>query len=86
LSAEDIAETAIRIGARAVTLGLGESPRDRSLPRELRQLRSLLPRKVAVFVEGAAAAAHRSVTDEIGATIVSDLPTFRAQLHALRRS
>lgn len=84
LSAEDIAETAIRIGARAVTLGLGESPRDRGLPRELRRLRTLLPRKVAVFVEGAAAAAHHGVTDEIGATIVSDLPAFRAQLRTLR--
>ncbi len=84
LPAEDIAETATRIGARAVALSLADAPGDRVVPRELRRLRKLLPRNVSIVVEGAAADAHRGVIREIRATLVRDLPALRATLRSLR--
>jgi DNA-binding transcriptional MerR regulator len=80
LPAAEIAETAARIGARAVLLSLGTAPTDRVLPRELRQLRGLLARDVNILVEGAGGNGQRGVSREIGATIVRDLPALRAWL------
>jgi DNA-binding transcriptional MerR regulator len=80
LPATEIAETAAHIGARAVLLSLGTAPTDRVLPRELRQLRGLLPRDVNILVEGAGGNGQRGVSREIGAMIVRDLPALRAWL------
>lgn len=85
LPAEDIVETAVHTGARAVALSLGAAAGDRIVTRELRRLRALLPGDVAILVEGAAADAYRGVIRETGATVLRDLPALRMRLHALRR-
>jgi len=80
LSAQEIAEIASHIGARVVVLSLGLIPSDRVLPRELRQLRSLLPAAITIIAEGPGAEAHPGVLREIGAMIVRDVPALRARL------
>jgi DNA-binding transcriptional MerR regulator len=80
LSAQAIAEIAGHIGVRVVVLSLGPIPSDRVLPRELRQLRSLLPSAITIMAEGPGAEAHPGVLREIGATIVRDVPALRARL------
>ena len=84
LPAEDIAEAAAHARARAVTVSLGATPNDRIVPHELRRLRTLLPRDVAIVVEGAAAETHRGVIREIGASVLRDVPTLLLRLRALR--
>lgn len=84
LPADDIAEAATRIGARAVAVGLGAAAGDRAIPRELRRLRALLPPGVAILAEGAAADAHRGVLAEIDADAPGDPALLRARLRALR--
>jgi MerR family transcriptional regulator, light-induced transcriptional regulator len=84
LPADDIAEAATRVGARAVAVGLGAAAGDRAIPRELRRLRALLPSGVAILAEGAAADAHRAVLAEIDAVAPGDLALLRARLRALR--
>jgi uncharacterized protein YecE (DUF72 family) len=74
LPAEDIAEARRRRARAPSTLSLGATPGDRITPRELRRLRTLLPRDVAIVVEGAAAEAHRGVLREIGASVLRDVP------------
>lgn len=85
LPAEAIAETAVRTGARAVTLSLGDLTSDRLVPRELRRLRSLLPPGVAILVEGASDA-NRGVLREIDAIVVRDPAALRAWLRAPRET
>jgi methylmalonyl-CoA mutase cobalamin-binding subunit len=84
LPAEETVDAAAIVGARAVALSIGTAASDRLIPRELRRLRALLPANVAILVEGAAADAHRAVLGEIGASVLRDTPTVRAQLRALQ--
>jgi DNA-binding transcriptional MerR regulator/methylmalonyl-CoA mutase cobalamin-binding subunit len=84
LPADDIAEAAAQARARAVALSLGSLPGDRTTPRELRRLRTLLPGDVALVVEGRAAEAHQRVLREIGASVLRDVPALLAQLRTLR--
>jgi hypothetical protein len=84
LPAEETVDAAAIVGARAVALSLGTATSDRLIPRELRRLRAQLPVEVAILVEGAAADAHRAVLDEIGASVLRDTQTVRAQLRALQ--
>jgi DNA-binding transcriptional MerR regulator/methylmalonyl-CoA mutase cobalamin-binding subunit len=84
LPAEDIADAATQVRARAVTLSLGATPGDRVTPRELRRLRTLLPDGVALVVKGSGAEAHRRVLGEIGAPVLRDVPSLLAQLRTLR--
>jgi methylmalonyl-CoA mutase cobalamin-binding subunit len=83
LPAEEVAEAAALLEARAVALSLGSAAGDRLIPRELRRLRALLAADVAILVEGSAADAHRAVLGEIGATVLRDTPALRARLRAL---
>lgn len=83
LPAEEAAEAAALLEARAVALSLGAATGDRLIPRELRRLRALLADDVAILVEGSAADAHRAVLGEIGATVLRDTPSLRARLRAL---
>lgn len=83
LRAEDTVDAVALVDARAVALSLGTVAGDRLVPRELRRLRTLLPADVAILVEGAAADAHRAVLGEIGASVLRDTATVRAQLRAL---
>ncbi|HEX6536483.1 MAG TPA: MerR family transcriptional regulator [Gemmatimonadaceae bacterium] len=84
LPAEDIAETALHAGARAVALSLGTAAGDRVVTRELRRLRALLSADVAVLVGGASADAYQGVARQTGATVLRDLPDLRARLRSMR--
>jgi DNA-binding transcriptional MerR regulator len=83
LPAEAIAETTARVHARAVALSLGASASDRVIPRELRQLRELIPAHVPILVEGAAVTAHRGILREIGAVVAPDGAALRERLRAM---
>ena len=83
VSAEEIADIAIQIGARAVLLSLGVVPSDRVLPRELRHLRALLPRSVTIIAEGPGADANSGVLRQVQAGIVRDPAQLRARLKAV---
>ena len=86
LPAEDIAEAAARTRARAAALSVVFPAGDAALGDELRRLRAVLPKDVALVVGGAAASAYSEVLDEIGAARLTDLDAFRAQLRTLRRA
>jgi MerR family transcriptional regulator, light-induced transcriptional regulator len=86
LPAEDIAEAAARTRARAAALSVVFPTGDVALGDELRRLRAVLPKGVALLVGGAAASAYSGVLDEIGAARLTDLEAFRAQLRTLRRA
>lgn len=84
LPAEDIAETVIHAGAAAVALSLGAVAGDRVVTREIRRLHALLPRHVAILIDGAAADAYRGAIRETGATVLRDLTALRTRLRTLR--
>jgi DNA-binding transcriptional MerR regulator/methylmalonyl-CoA mutase cobalamin-binding subunit len=85
LSAEDIADAATSIRARAVTLSLAYPPSDRALRHEIHRLRSLLPKTVVLLVEGAASSTYAGAIDETGSEHVADLAAFRTRLATMRR-
>jgi methanogenic corrinoid protein MtbC1 len=85
LSAEDIAEAAASTRARAVTLSLAYPPNDRTVRQEVHRLRSLLPRRVVLMVEGAASSTYADAIDETGSEHVADLAAFRARLATMKR-
>jgi DNA-binding transcriptional MerR regulator len=84
LPAEDIAAAAHAKAATAVALSLVFPPDDPLLLDEIRRLRRLLDRRVALVVGGRAAAAYRSVLDEVGAILAADFSDFRRLLGELR--
>jgi MerR family transcriptional regulator, light-induced transcriptional regulator len=84
LPAEDVAETAASVGARAVALSLGAPSGDRVVSGEFRRLRALLPPAVEILVSGAGPGAPRGVLREIGASVLPDLRALRARLRALQ--
>jgi DNA-binding transcriptional MerR regulator len=86
LPPEAIAELAAQLGARGVALSLGTFAGDRAIPRELRRLRLLVPRDVAILIGGPAADASRRVLREIGAEVVRDAVALRSRLRTLRES
>jgi methanogenic corrinoid protein MtbC1 len=73
LPAEDIAEAARKLRARAVGLSLVHPAGDASVNEELCRLRSLLPRSTLLIAGGAASAGHAAVLEEIGAQRITDL-------------
>jgi len=73
LPADDIAEAARKLRARAVGLSLVHPAGDVSVNEELRRLRSLLPRSMVLIAGGAASAGYAAVLDEIGAQRIPDL-------------
>jgi methylmalonyl-CoA mutase cobalamin-binding subunit len=83
LPAEETVDAAKILGVRAVALSLGAAAGARLVPRELRRLRELLPAEIAIFVEGAAADALRTVLGEIGASVLRDTTAVRGHLRAL---
>lgn len=84
LPAEDIAAAAHFKAATAVALSLVFPPDDRLLVDEIRRLRRLLDRRIALVVGGRAAGAYRTVLDEVGAVLVPDFASFRRLLGELR--
>lgn len=73
LPADDIAQAARKLRARAVGLSLVHPAGDVSVNEELRRLRSLLPRSVVLIAGGAASPGYAAVLDEIGALRITDL-------------
>jgi DNA-binding transcriptional MerR regulator/methylmalonyl-CoA mutase cobalamin-binding subunit len=84
LTAEDIAEAAVRTRASAVALSLVYPAGDPAVAHELRRLRALLPPRVATLAGGAAAPTYRVPMDETGTHLIGDLGELRAALRALR--
>lgn len=84
LPAEDVAEAARALRARAVALSLTHPPNDKAVAPEMRRLATLLPGTTALLVGGAAATAYASVLDEVGAERIPGLPALRARLETLR--
>jgi methanogenic corrinoid protein MtbC1 len=69
--------------ARAVGLSIVYQEWPYGLEAELRKLRILLPREVALFIGGRAVPAYRSVLNDIEAIQVNDLSNFCAALDML---
>ena len=86
LPAEDIAEAATRMRARAVALSIVHPRGGPALEDELRRLARALPEGVVLVVGGAASTAHRALLDTIGAIRLDDLAHFREHLRVLRRA
>jgi MerR family transcriptional regulator, light-induced transcriptional regulator len=85
LSAEDIAEAAVGMRARAVALGVGDGVGRSALGDEFRRLARALPKDVALLVGGAASPAYSAVLDEIGAVRLNDLADLRVRLRMLQK-
>jgi DNA-binding transcriptional MerR regulator/methylmalonyl-CoA mutase cobalamin-binding subunit len=86
LPAEDIAEAALAIRARAVALSIVHPSSDRGLASELRRLRLLLPRSTAILAGGTAVPSYSAVLEEIHAERLDDLRALRARLRAAKRT
>jgi DNA-binding transcriptional MerR regulator/methylmalonyl-CoA mutase cobalamin-binding subunit len=84
LPAEEIAAAAQSKGATAVALSIVFPPDDRLLPDEIRRLRRLLDRHIALVVGGRAARDYRAVLEEVGARHAPDFGAFRRILGELR--
>jgi DNA-binding transcriptional MerR regulator/methylmalonyl-CoA mutase cobalamin-binding subunit len=84
LPAEDIAAAAHWKAATAVALSLVFPPDDRLLADEIRRLRRLLDRHIALVVGGRAARDYRTVLEEVGALQAPGFATFRRILGELR--
>ena len=82
--ADDIAEMLEHVGARVLAVSVAAAAGNRTVPRELRRLRTLLPSRVDMLVIGPSANAHRSVLGETGATPLIGLAMLRTRLRALR--
>lgn len=80
LPAEDIAEAARKLRVRAVGLSLVHPAGDVSVTEELRRLRSLLPRSIALIAGGVASGGYAAVLGEIGAQRITDLNVLVATL------
>lgn len=84
LPAEEIAVAAVETRARAVALSIVYPVGDPAVGHELRRLRALLPKGVALIAGGVASAGYRAVLEEIGATPLDSLVELRAWLRARR--
>ena len=71
-------------GAKAIGLSIIYPTDDPHLTNELRKLRRGIHEHVALFVGGSGANAYDPILNAIGAVRISDMPTFRAELEALR--
>ena len=83
LPADDIAEAARKLRARAVGLSLVYPAGDASVNGELRRLRSLLPRATLLIAGGTASAGHAAVLEEIGARRITDLNALAETLREI---
>jgi methanogenic corrinoid protein MtbC1 len=84
LPAEEIIGCAVQNEAKAIGLSIVYPTDDPHLANELRKLRRGIQEHVALFVGGSGASAYDPVIRAIGAVKINDMPTFRAELEALR--
>ncbi len=80
LPAQDIAEAALRSGARAVALSAIFPPNDGRVLGELLDLRAELDPSIDIFVGGPAARPHAERLRPAGVEFVDDLPSLRRRL------
>jgi len=80
----EIAGAAMQNGARAVLLSIVYPADDRWLPRDLIQLRKLLPPSVEIVAGGRSARAYADVLKEIGAIVPEGLEELSAYLEQVR--
>lgn len=83
LPAEEIAAAAQTNASRAVALSIVLAD-DAHVKNELVKLRQLLPENIALMVGGRSAAHYSDVLQQIGATRLPDLQSFRIELESLR--
>ncbi len=84
LPAEEIVGCVGQNGAKAIGLSIIYPTDEPHLANELRKLRRGIHEHVALFVGGSGANAYDPVINSIGAVKINDMPTFRAELEALR--
>ena len=84
LPVEEIVRCAGQNGAKAIGLSIVYPTDDPYLANELRKLRRGIQEHVTLFVGGSGASAYEPVIRAIGAVQIDDMPTFRAELEALR--
>lgn len=84
LPAEEIARAAVRSEALAVALSIVYPADDPQLPVELRRLRRFIPASTSLLVGGRSAGAYHEVIKDIGATLITDLPSLSSELESLR--
>jgi DNA-binding transcriptional MerR regulator/methylmalonyl-CoA mutase cobalamin-binding subunit len=84
LPAAEIAGAAIQNQARAVALSLVYPPDDGALPRELANLRRLLPAEVRILAGGRAVQAYEEALDRAGAQRLGSLDRLSQALDELR--
>ncbi|MBL9127711.1 MAG: cobalamin-dependent protein [Verrucomicrobiales bacterium] len=80
----EIAGAALQNGARAVLLSIVYPADDRRLPKDLAQLRKLLPESIEVVVGGRAARAYGAALKEIGAIVPDGLEELGDLLEEMR--
>lgn len=85
LPAGDIARAAREAQVQALALSLVYPGEDPKMARELRQLRSDLPRTIPILVGGAAARAYRKTLTSIGAVILESMGDLHETLPTLAR-
>ncbi|MCC6489053.1 MAG: cobalamin-dependent protein [Candidatus Hydrogenedentes bacterium] len=80
LPAEEIVTAARTVKARVVALSIVYPNDDPMMLPALRKLRKTLPAETAVVAGGQAAADYEAALREIGAVLVADMPSWRAEL------
>lgn len=85
LPADEIANAARRVQARAVALSVIFPPDDPHLGREFQSLRRFLPGEVPIIVGGQACGGYEPALREIGAVLLPDTRAFREALAQLRQ-
>ena len=84
LPSEEIAGAARQRQAKVVALSMVYPADNPAIEQEMRQLRRYLPAETQLIVGGRAAEGYNKVLEEIGATRLDDLASFRAILEKLR--
>lgn len=85
LPSEEIAAAAITSNARAVALSIVYPADDLNLPRELENLRNLLPSGMPILIGGRSASSYRTSLERIKALPISSLSGLQQLLDAIRR-
>jgi DNA-binding transcriptional MerR regulator/methylmalonyl-CoA mutase cobalamin-binding subunit len=85
LPADEIANAAVRVQARAVALSIVFPPDDPHLDRELATLRRFMPPAVPLLAGGQACAAYQASLAAAGAHVFQDTHSFRETLARLRQ-
>lgn len=84
LPVEELAEATRTNEAKAIALSIVYPGDDARLFEELNRLKQLLDKKVLILAGGRVARNYAKVITSLGGKIVSDMPSFRKELEAIR--